>query len=238
MTASRSTRARWRWIGMASGIVYVLLWLSSSFFWAEGPNTETASVEQIVVFLEQQQLPIGIGASMGLLAFGALLIFLAHLHHALQQVEESFVLPAIAYAGGVLTVGLFLAGIALAVMPLLLELEQAAPSVIQTVYVVSRIGNEALGDVTTITRAVLIGAAALAMLRSTRFPRWIGWLGIGIALLSLLASLFPLAIGGVGFVWFVAFMLFPVWVLLTSFVLGRSAKQPAAVSAVSEALAH
>jgi len=208
--------------GAASGIVYGLLWLSSGFFSAQGPQAETATAPQIIDFFAQHAPTLAVGVSIGLISSGVFLVFLSSLHNRLQQAEgPGGWLSGVTYAGGLLTVGLFLAGLAMMVVPLLVELDRAPDVVVQSWYALSTVGNEAIGDVTTITRAMLIGAASLVMLRSHYFPRWLGWIGSFIALLSLVASLFPLGIGVVGLFWFVAFLLFPLWVLLTSIVLLR-----------------
>lgn len=199
------------------GAAYAVLWFAGGFFAPEGPADETATAGEISSFFAQHGPSIGVGVALGLLSVAFFVVFVGGLYGVLRRAErEGGNLSEISLAGGLLTAALFLAGAAFSALPLLVDMEAARPALVETVYAVGGLGNEALGDVATVSRAVLVGAASAVALLFGGLPRWLGWFGIVLALLSLAASLFPLEIGVFGLLWFVAFMLFPLWILLAS----------------------
>ena len=199
------------------GAAYALLWLASGFFSPEGPADETATAGQISSFFAQNGPTLGLGVALNLVSSAFFVVFVGGLYGVLRRAAgEGGNLSEIAFAGGLLTAGLFLVGAAMSAVPLLVEMEGARPTLVETLYAVGGVGNEAMGDVTTVTRAVFVGAASAVALRYGGLPRWLGWSGAAVALVSLAASLFPLEYDVFGLLWFVAFMLFPLWVFLAS----------------------
>lgn len=206
-----------RRVGGITAIFSVALLVASSFFLREGPSDEIATPEQITSFYTQNETTLAIGVSLSILSWAFFIWFLGGLSDAVSQAESSSGrLSTIAFGSGLLTAGLFLASSALSSMPLLVDLGKADSPLIW--YSIAGT-SEALGDVTTVTRGVMVLAVSWAAIRLAAFPKWLGWSGIIIAVLSLVGSGFPISGGPFGLIWFLGFALFLVWVLAIGVVL-------------------
>lgn len=73
----------------------------------------------------------------------------------------------------------------------------------------------------------LVGAAAVAILRTRVLPRWTGWLGAVAAVVSLV-SILGFVEPDLAMIGFLGFLLFALWVVTTSIAVLRGA--PAAYS--------
>lgn len=225
-------------LGAAAGIGFFLL-AFASFFTEPGetPELGRAPEQEIAAFYAANASAIRLGAVLFGLGIVLFLWFLATLMHALSRAEET--LSRLAFAGGVVTAALFLAGGAVGAAPAFMDLEDFRPGAVQAVFGASRVGGELLGDLGTFARAAFLGGASVAVLQGGLLPRWVGWLGALVALLSLLGGIGlagPPETDALGFIWFLAFVLFFVWVLVASAVLTLRARRASAPHRKPESL--
>lgn len=166
--------------------------------------------------------------------FGALVWFSASIRTVILRLEPDGRLASLAFAGGLLTAVMFLAGIAVEAQGFfessaLVQLDDAGLS---AVHATTAVVTGGLVGLTTITRGVMLLAVTLAGFRFGAQPRWLSWVTGVVAALSWL-GIFVLAQPGeaegsaAGLIWFLAFVAFPIWALIASIELvvrlGRSA---------------
>lgn len=212
-----SSGLRWERLGAVSGIAFFLAILVSILFGVDVPDAG-AEAQEIRDWYGGDQTGYLWITTVVVLGLGALIWFSASLRTMIRRVEPDGRMASLAFAGGILTALMFLVGFGVEAQSFfeteaLAALDDAALSAFHSggaVFVGGVVG------LTTLTRAVMLLAVALAAFRFAAQPRWLAWVTAVVAALSWLGILaLPLRDVG-GFIWFLAFLLFPIWVLIAS----------------------
>lgn len=219
---------RWQRIAASAGMLFVALFLVAfGLDIKDFPEAGSASAKEIEAFIEEQRVRIGLSTASYALAWAAFLWFIGRLRSALSRAEPEQLLATVAFGGGLLTAGLFLAGTALQSEIIFADLA--------TNDEVTLLAQWALFDasggffaMTPLFKAVFVGAAALAILRRGGLPRWLGWAGLLAAIANFVGGFDYLAPPGRSFTGhpLVDLFAFLVWVSLASGVLAFGATVP------------
>lgn len=93
-----------------------------------------------------------------------------------RAVPHEPVLPLLSLVGGVMSVPLLWISSMFGVVIHVVSHQQLSDATLVTLLALD---NYAFGSMVNVSIALWIGAGGLAILRSRRFPRWVGWLGVG-----------------------------------------------------------
>ena len=213
-------------LGAASGIVYVVLGIVAGSI-KEGGQAPTTPVHAFAQAAANHTIST-IGSSLTLLAGLCFLCFLGYLYGVLRRAEgDPGWLAAAAFGGGVMSLSIVLASGA----PIFAAIHRANEGLDPQIARTLQDMNDASFFLSFFPLAVLLGAAAIVVIRYGALPRWLGWMAAVLAV----ALLGGAVVGA--FYWVenagLPFMLFLLWTLATSVVLVRRVGQPG--SAVSSA---
>lgn len=219
------SRLAWDRIGASTGIVSVLLFAAAFAIAAEAPPLGQTNDAAIRSFLVDHSLRLRAASLVLSLSSLFLLWFLGTLRSSLIAAEgQPGELTAIAFGAGLLTVATYLvaAGIAVQGIDSSAALASYDDATLRSIFVTRELAVGPVG-VGTVTRAALVGAASLVILRFGGLPKWLGWTGIVVAAASLV-GLFTLIEprpqeGPIDAVWFLSWLAFHVWLLAASIVL-------------------
>lgn len=185
-----------------SGLLFLALFVGGSFLQPEAPQDEGASADEIRAFYDRNARSMTAGLALGFVGLAFLLWFVGHLRDRVGGV---------AFGAGLVLAGLWMLVLALETAPFLLDRAAASDARVEAVFAFDLLA-EAVGDATTVPRAVFVGAASAAFLRGGQF-RALGWAGLPVAAACLAGVLFPLEAGPWGAVWFAGLVLFLAWFL-------------------------
>ena len=202
-----------------SGVVFVALIMAAPY-----PNIgiESPSVEELKDFYLDNEQNFSVAFLLGGLAYAFFLVFLMILRTQLRKAEgRDGTLAALALGAGVLVAGFQVLGTSLWAAPGLELTSQSDAAEVEAAASLAASSN-ALIEIATFWRGLLLAAVALAVLRYAAMPRWLGWMAAVLA--------FGALIGAVGFVesplapvmgvlGFGSYVLFHFWVFLASIVL-------------------
>jgi hypothetical protein len=202
-----------------SGVFFVAISMA-----APDPNIgiESPSVEEVKDFYLDNAQSFSVAFLLGGLAYAFFLVFLMILRSQLRRAEGGDgTLAALALGAGVLVAGFQVLGTSLWAAPGLELTSRSDPAEVEAAAVLGASSN-ALVEIATFWRGLLLAAVALVVLRYAAMPRWLGWMAAALA--------FGALIGAVSFVesalapvmvvlGFGSYVLFHVWVFLASIVL-------------------
>jgi preprotein translocase subunit YajC len=218
---------KWERYGAAAGVLFVILVVVGSLISGAPPSPDD-SVREIADYYEDHTGTIKAGAFLTGLATVAFLWFLGSLWSTLRRSEDTRRLATIATGGGIVGLITAITSIALnATVALAIDSTGATASVNpKFIYLLSGtiagMGNFGI--------AVLVGATAVAALRTGVFPAGLAWASVVLAVGWLVAGLIvasdATAIFTIGFV---AFLLWLIWVLVVSFFMIRP-QEPASAA--------
>jgi hypothetical protein len=197
--------ARWERFAPLTGIVAVVLWILGVIIEASTDYSEKDTPEEILAVLQEDAntlIAAGVAFAFGIVFF---IWFLGSLRAALYEAEGGVGrLSSIAYGSGMLAAICLLLQVAPTVQGAVDEddLSADAAQSLQSM-------GEAFFFGAELTLLAMFVAVGLLILRSRVLPVWLGWVSLAIALLL---AIIP--IGWAGVVW-----AFPLWVLVTSFLL-------------------
>jgi len=223
----RWTAERW---AAASGIAFVAAIVVSILLPGESPPDYNDKASSIVSFLNGNHTALAWSALFSGLAIVFFLWFLGSLAATLRDAHQ-WRLASVAYAGGLITAALGIAGDTLGLANMRLAGSGGSPDVVRGLWELQAFVYQRFAW----PIIVLAGATTLAAYRSGAFPRWYAALGaIGVVLFAL----FAISVKTTGFFspagampW-IGFLAFLVWTLVTSFLLVQKAA-PAAMPAAA-----
>lgn len=195
-------------------------------FIAGAPPAIDAQAEEIKQYWVDNRGQLLVGALLQALGLPLFLVFVLALREALARGgDEGEFWGRIATAGAIVTVTLATLGGALGLSIVWMEgfAEQAGDDAVRAVW------NAGTLPFVGASAALfsLVGAAAVAILRTRVLPRWTGWLGAVAAVVSLV-SILGFVEPDLAMIGFLGFLLFALWVVTTSIAMLRGA--PAANS--------
>jgi hypothetical protein len=230
-------RALLRWTTLLLVLEPILMYaaffvLSSSINWPASLD-EPASVNLPLVTQERGAVVVGYGAY---LAYSLLILPLSVLLYFALKERGASPLLAVAAAVGAISALARALGIGrwLFLMPSLAEIYEdpsSSPAAREAVEVAYVAFNEYAGGVgellgVTLTGALWVGLTSAALLRSGRFPRWLGLLGL-LAAAFLLPGLLSVAGLDVGSLFaFIGGNVLLVWMLALAVILFRNGRPP------------
>lgn len=167
-----------------------------------------------------------VGGYLELLAMLALVVFIAQLWSLLRTAEgEHGPLSATVLAGGLLSAAIKISSFPAAFAALWRAKQGVEPQLAAALLDM----NNAAFVLSWAADALMVGAAAILILRTSVLPRWLGWSGAAITVI-LLASV-PVASKAPP----LGFLLTILWIVATSVVLARRAESPVRTAALSRA---
>jgi hypothetical protein len=167
----------------ASGIVAVVLLFVGSAVGSSSPDL-TASRSELLAWVNAHGLTTGsyAGAFVELLAILALIVFSATLASVLRRGEgEHAILSNTAFGAGLLSAAIKLASLPAVFAALWRGHEGFTPQLAAALLDM----NNAAFVLTWALDAVMLGAAAIVIVRSAILPRWTGWFAAVAAVVSL-----------------------------------------------------
>ena len=185
----------------------------------EGPAIGRATAAQVREFVAAHEVALRIGATGGVLAVVALLVFTGGLAAVVRGVAPRSVLPGLVAAGGVaVALVQLLNTAALTVTGLLPGLVDTTLAEIDDATVVGwyELGGftHVLGDFHMALIAVVVLAGSLAVVRYRILPRWIGWAGAGIGTAAAVGTVgVTLGVPALYPLWFVGLFGWLLWIL-------------------------
>jgi len=166
-----------------SGIVAVALLFIGSALSGSSPDIG-ASRSELVSWLADQRLTTGryAGAFTELIAILAMIVFASTLASVLRRGEgDHAILSNTAFGAGLLSAAIKLASVPAAFAALWRAKQGVNPQLAAALLDM----NNAAFVLTWALDAVMLGAAAIVIVRSGILPRWLGWFGAGTAVISL-----------------------------------------------------
>jgi hypothetical protein len=192
-----------------SGVVFVVLFIVSAallpFDFLDEPDSLASS------FADDMGRYFG-AAQVGVIAGAALLWFCGTLASALRTNGAGYRLAGIARAGGVAAATLLIAGAAVLVAGALRADEDGSIAP-ETATAEADVGILLIAAAMPVAAAVMVGATALAALRTRRIlPTWLAWVSV---VLTVALLILPIN--------FIALVVFVAWVLVVSvlMIIGR-----------------
>lgn len=209
-----------RSVAALAGFAFGVLFLGSAFLLPEGPPKHSQDADGIRAYLDEHGLLLGWGIGVTSLAAIAVVVFAAAIPPAGGPWN------AIATtAAGVLAASTLVAG-GLLGLPLLLDAD-SPPESVRAAWLMSRGGNEAVGDAASAARALFVASAALVLVRTRATPAWVAAFGYAVAATALAGAFWALPFGAVGLLFFAGLVLSAAWVLVASgFLLARGDASP------------
>lgn len=210
-----------RRVAALSGALFVVLIMATpepSVIGREGRSAP--GIEQFYIANERsfQAALLLVGA-----AYAAFVCFLVVLGKELRRAEgEEGVLSRLAVGAGFLIAAFYVLGTVLRIAPGLEAGLVTDPASLESWARFGEQANNALVEVATFWRGLLLGSVALVILRFGGLPRWLGWLAAALGCAALLGSVgFVESPGQPAFtvLGFGSFIAFHFWVLLTSVAL-------------------
>jgi hypothetical protein len=209
----------WLRLGAACGIVYTMLLIVGNEVLGPGDSAPAifAARPEIAAWVANtpQTGLHRIGGYLELLALLLFVFFLGSLWSVLRRAEsDSGWLATVAFAGGLLSIAIKIASLPAALAAFGRAGEGFDPQLIAALIDMNNIAFV----LTWATNALLLGATAIVVIRTSALPRWLGWSAALIALGLLVAVTMPAADGA-----FFPMLLFLLWVPATGVALIRRA---------------
>jgi hypothetical protein len=215
---------KWERIGALGGVVFVVLVLVAAFLPGSPPSTSDPT-SKIVKWVADNGKEIRWAGYLGALAVIPFFWWVGSLWRLLRRAEGDVPRLAVVAALGA-TFGAAtgaISGVILAVLPIAANRPIDAPQ-LRTVYLL----GSAVGFMSLFGISALIGAASVVFVRSRVMPAVLGWFGIFVALLVLVGAYGTVstrdAVMAFGFA---SYLLSTLWVLVTSILMYRSARDGA-----------
>jgi hypothetical protein len=208
-----------------SGAVFVVLFFVGGMLGGSSPDIG-ASRTKLADWVSSQAPTVTdyVGGYLELLAMLALVAFVAQLWSVLRAAEgEHGPLSATVLAGGLLSAAIKISSFPAAFAALWRAKQGVEPQLAATLLDM----NNAAFVLSWAADALMVGAAAILILRTSVLPRWLGWSGAAITVI-LLASV-PVASKAPP----LGFLLTILWIVATSVVLARRAESRAPRAAIS-----
>jgi hypothetical protein len=208
-----------------SGAVFVVLFFVGGTLGGSSPDIG-ASRTKLADWVSSQAPTVTdyVGGYLELLAMLALVAFVAQLWSVLRAAEgEHGPLSATVLAGGLLSAAIKISSFPAAFAALWRAKQGVEPQLAATLLDM----NNAAFVLSWAADALMVGAAAILILRTSVLPRWLGWSGAAITVI-LLASV-PVASKAPP----LGFLLTILWIVATSVVLARRAESRAPRAAIS-----
>jgi hypothetical protein len=190
-----------------SGIAAVVLLFLGSGLSGGGSPDVTASRSELSSWLADQRLTTGryAGVFIELLAILAMIVFAATLASVLRRGEdEHAILSNTAFGAGILSAAIKLASVPAAFAAQWRAKQGFSPELASALVDM----NNAAFVLTWAVDAVMLGAAAIVILRSAILPRWLGWFAGATAVISLATVPVAAYVPPLGilltFIWFLA----------------------------------
>lgn len=210
------TERTWERYGAATGIGFGILLLVAIFAAPQPPHID-ASTGKIVSYYTDHRNAVVFAQLMGVFAAVAAVLFIAHLRHVFDRVENGIEgLSTVIYAAGLAAVAAsLLAGIAQTTLAFM----TAQPNSLDTVGATRALYDMvALSNgVTSVFAALFIGAVGLGMVRGEAATSWLGWFAALDAVAMLVAGVGALTVSSYSTAWtvvgFVAILGFAAWVI-------------------------
>lgn len=219
---------KWERYGAAAGVLFVILIVVGTFIPGSPPSPDD-SIQKLGKYYVDHTGAIKVSAFLIGLAAVAFLWFLGSLWSMLRRAEDTRRLATIAVGGGIVALVLVLTAFALnSTLAIAVNSSGATAGVNpKFIYLLSL----TIGGMANFGVAVLVGATAVATLRTRVFPALLGWASVMLAVGWLVAGYAVAtdnqAIFIVGFIVFIAWV---VWILAISFFLFRPREQAALTS--------
>jgi hypothetical protein len=223
---------KWERYGAAAGLLFVILVVVGSLISGAPPSPDD-SVRDIAEYYEDHTGAIKAGAFLTGLATVAFLWFLGSLWSTLRRSDDTRRLATIATGGGIVGLITAITSIALNATVAIAIGSTGATQSVNPKFIYLLAGT--IAGMGNFGIAVLVGATAVAALRTGVFPAalaWasvvlaVGWIVAGFIVASDAAAIFTIG--------FIAFLLWLIWILVISFFMFRP-QEPAAQSAPSAA---
>jgi hypothetical protein len=208
---------RWERLGAATGIVFVVLTVLALFI-----GGQPGAAPDMVQYFVDNRGRLLVQTFLAGLASIFFLWFLGSVWSYLRAAEGGTGrLSAVAFAGGILTMGLLMFSLVVSYALADRMAELAPPDTSRSFHaLVATASDLVFSPVVAFT-----GASALVILRTKALPGWLGWLGIVVAVLSLSRGTAFFVESGpfssAGVLESVAIMAFLLWLLLMSILLVR-----------------
>jgi hypothetical protein len=210
------TERTWERYGAATGIGFGIL-LLVSLFAAPAPPHIDASTTKIAAYFGDHRHAVVIASLVGVFAAVAALLFIAHLRHVFDRVENGIEgLSTVIYATGLATVA---AGALGGIATTTLAFMTVQPGSLDTLgttralYDLTAVSN----GVTAVFAAAFLGATAIGMVRGEVATQWLGWCAAADAALLLVAGIGLLTVSSYSGAWtgivLVAIVGFAAWVI-------------------------
>jgi preprotein translocase subunit YajC len=215
---------KWERYGAAAGLLFVVLVVVGSLIPGAPPSPDD-SFREIANYYEDHTGTIKVGAFLTGLATVAFLWFLGSLWSTLRRSEDTRRLATIATGGGIVGLITAVTSIALHATVAIAIGSTGATQSVNPKFIYLLAGT--IAGMGNFGIAVLVGATAVAALRTGVFPAALAWASVVLAVGWLVAGLIvandATAIFTIGFI---VFLLWLIWVLVISFFMFRP--EPAA----------
>ena len=215
---------KWERIGALGGVVFVVLVLVAAFLPGSPPSTSDPT-SKIVKWVADNGKEIRWAGYLGALAVIPFFWWVGSLWRLLRRAEGGVPRLAVVAALGATFAAATgaISGVILAVLPIAANRPIDAPQ-LRTVYLL----GSAVGFMSLFGISALIGAASVVFVRSRVMPAVLGWFGIFVALLVLVGAYGTVstrdAVMAFGFA---SYLLSTLWVLVTSILMFRDAREGA-----------
>lgn len=208
---------RWERLGAATGIVFVVLSVLALFI-----GGQPGAAPDVVQYFIDNRGRLLVQSFLAGLASIFFLWFLGSVWSYLRAAEGGTGrLSAVAFAGGILTMGLLMFSLVVSYALADRMAELSLPDTSRAFYALVVEAS----DLVFFPVVAFTGASALVILRTKALPGWLGWLGIVVAVLSLSRGTAFFVESGpfssAGVLESVAIMAFLLWLLLMSILLVR-----------------
>ena len=208
-------------IAASTAITAAVLSVAGSAIVPAGPQTATATAEQIAAYYGRHTNVLQISITFWSVAAASLLVFSGVASALLRRNGADIgVATVVAGAGGV-AAALILAAQGAMAVGVREDFSAADEFTRRTVYLLADISYN-IGDLVLPAIGLLVGALSLAAIRRTLLPRWLGYLGAPIAVAALLGTIAPIhgeQVGVFEVLEVAAYLLWPPWIVATGITL-------------------
>ncbi|HEX5995353.1 MAG TPA: DUF4386 family protein [Jiangellales bacterium] len=217
-----------RFVAVSTAITTGLLTIAGSAVLPAGPQTATATAEQITAYYAEHTDALQLSIVFWSIAAASLLVFSGVTSALLRRTGAAAELATVCAGAGCVAAALMLTAQGPMAVGAREDFTAADDATRRTIYVLADV-TYSLGDLVLPAAGLLIGALSLAAFRRTLLPRWLGYLGTPVAAAAVLGAIAPLHgehVGVFEILEVAAYMLWPLWIIATGITLAVRGKHP------------
>jgi hypothetical protein len=228
--------SRWERLAAATGIPFFIFTLIGVLFFDTEGISPGDSADQVRSFLSENATKLGTQAGLALIGLFFLFWWVGSVRSTIAAAEGGAErLAGTAFGGGIALAVFTVGAYGVQAQAFFADIDKLTDTTAESLPVMLLVSDALIG-MTSVARAVLFAAMAVAALRYRAFPSWTGWVSAVMALGAFVGTLTVMTgeDSPLGTVWFLFFIASFFWILVMSIVMTIRAGRAPTVPAMAE----